>query len=62
MSGVGACLEGESWLHAVGAGQGYPLVGEWGNLFLGKDFIYSTKEYVSWDQAAGFCGLALCVC
>lgn len=34
-------------------------MGAWGNLFLGKDFIYSTGEYVCWDQAAGFRGVAL---
>lgn len=34
-------------------------MGAWGNLFLVKDFIYSTGEYVCWDQAAGFRGVAL---
>lgn len=34
-------------------------MGAWGNLFLGKDFIYSTGEYVCWDRAAGFRGVAL---
>lgn len=48
--------EGESWLQAVVVTWDYPLVGAWGNLFLGKDFIYSTGEYVCWDQGAGFRG------